>query len=85
MLINEHRTLFILFFCIYLFILIVIKAKIKVVKKEKIAYTRAGLVISALRKRVPATKIARAVFCKPTSMPMVVACTPEILDFKAMK
>ena len=51
----------------------VIRAKIKVVKKENMAYTRAGLVISVLPIRVPATNIAKAVFCRPTSILIVVA------------
>ena len=72
-------------FVSHFFILIVTMAKANVVKNEKIAYTNAGLVISALPNRVPATKIAKAVFCSPTSMLIVVACTPESLDFKAIK
>ena len=64
----------------------VIRAKIKVVKKENIAYTRAGLVISVLPIRVPATNIAKAVFCRPTSILIVVACTPgNLKDFRAIK
>tara|TARA_B100000674_G_C37533569_1_gene774982 strand:+ start:532 stop:720 length:189 start_codon:yes stop_codon:yes gene_type:complete len=48
-------------------------AKIKLVKKVNIAKTRAGLDIVSLFRITEAINNAKVVFCKPTSIPIVIA------------